>query len=417
MLLLSLPFYLHPTNIRGSEFSITELAIIGGVSALGLRAAGERFAGWQPALALPRPHPTDLLAAAFLVGGLLALAPSEYPKQSLRELRWLIIEPILVFYMIRITVRGSEQVVGLMWALVAAGLIATVCSWLTLVQTGTLLDPAVRAMVPYLSPNHLALFLERAGAAALAIALFGRTRWVGWLSFLTVALGIIRTLSAGAWLGLGACSLILLVLRSRRWALVAAVAIAAVIAGALVILPAERTIDRLNPATGTGLFRLEIWSSSLQMLADHPLLGVGLDNYLYLYRSDYILPQAWEEPNISHPHNWVLQFWLELGLLGLLVGFASVVFIARTAHRKFHYPVSPSDRPLAAMCLGNLVVFLVHGSVDNSYFLVDLAVVWWVVIGLLALPPLTHGEEGFDRMGDLIEPFREPVGGGALSEQ
>jgi len=35
--------------------------------------------------------------------------------------------------------------------------------------------------------------------------------------------------------------------------------------------------ERLNPVRQTGGFRLDLWLSSLEMLRDHPLLGVGLD--------------------------------------------------------------------------------------------------------------------------------------------
>ena len=214
----------------------------------------------------------------------------------------------------------------------------------------------------------------------------GGSRRLAWASFAAITLGIIRTLSVGAWLGLASAALVLLALKSRRLVAGAMIAMALIAVSAFIVLPAERTLDRFNPATGTGLFRLEIWTSSLHMVADHPLLGVGLDNYLYLYRTEYILPQAWEEPNISHPHNWLLQFWLELGLLGVVTAAASVVWIGYRAHRLFRTPIAPGDRTLAAAALGILVAFLVHGSVDNSYFLVDLATIWWVLMGLLALP-------------------------------
>ena len=55
------------------------------------------------------------------------------------------------------------------------------------------------------------------------------------------------------------------------------------------------------------------------MIANHPLRGVGLDGFLYAYRSRYVLPSAWEEPNLSHPHNLLLDAWTRLGLAGVAV--------------------------------------------------------------------------------------------------
>ena len=71
---------------------------------------------------------------------------------------------------------------------------------------------------------------------------------------------------------------------------------------------------------GTSFLRLQLWRGSLQMALDHPWLGVGPDNFLYAYRSTYLLPAAWEEPSLNHPHNWILDWWTRLGLPGLALG-------------------------------------------------------------------------------------------------
>ena len=52
------------------------------------------------------------------------------------------------------------------------------------------------------------------------------------------------------------------------------------------------------------------------MIADRPITGVGLDNFLYSYRGKYISPDAWQDPNISHAHNLILDFSSRLGLPG-----------------------------------------------------------------------------------------------------
>jgi len=89
------------------------------------------------------------------------------------------------------------------------------------------------------------------------------------------------------------------------------------------------------------------------------------------------------ESNLSHPHNIVLHFWLALGLPGLvaagwLVGRALVlarVIAANTA--------DPLWRALALGATASLMDFLVHGMIDNSYFLPDLAIVFWLTLAVL----------------------------------
>ena len=385
LIAVTLPFHLHPIGVSSFALSATEITIGGSVLGMALRASLDRILHRRPGLTIVASS-ADWIAAAFLAAGLLSLLPSEYLKQSLRELRWLILEPILVFYAVRLTIQTDRAVFATLWAVVLAGVVASVAALADPLTSKTFLDLNTRPAGPYPSPNHLALFLERTAAVGLALALFTReSRWAGGATSF-VSLIVLRTLSLGAWLGLGASSLVLFALRGRRWAIGAAGGLVIATALALMVLPPERTLDRLSPEHGTALFRIEIWTAAVHMLADHPVLGVGLDNFLYQYRSRYMLPEAWEEPNISHPHNWVLDFWLSLGLPGLAAGVTAVIWIGRAAHRRFRHPASASDAALGAASLGVLLAFLIHGSLDNSYFLVDLAIVWWILIGLLARP-------------------------------
>jgi O-antigen ligase len=117
------------------------------------------------------------------------------------------------------------------------------------------------------------------------------------------------------------------------------------------------------------------------MFADHPLLGVGLDNFLYEYRGRYILDAAWPEPNLNHPHNIVLDFATRLGLLGLLAGGWMVWEAARALYRAGRQ-AGAEWLPVAAGLGGSLAAMLTHGLVDHSFFLVDLAFTFFLILGV-----------------------------------
>ena len=415
LVVLTLPFYLHPRVFGGIEVSLTEVTILSSTAGVLLRAVTERLPTalripsqrWakvnrdskvadQPSpaggeLKAPSGSPVDWAVVTVLLGALLSLLVTEYPRQSLRELRWLIVEPLLFFYVARATLR-PELVAVVLWSVVASGLIASLVGLGSLVVSGTLLDPAARATHPYLSPNHLGLFLGRTGAVALAMALFAqrtnrpsRLGSSAWVALGVSAAGLTRTLSLGAWAGLAASALALAALRGRGWLSAAALALVLAFLVGVVVLPAGRISGRLDPTTGTALFRVQIWTSSVRMIADHPLLGVGLDNFLYLYRGHYMLPEAAEEPNISHPHNWLLHFWLELGLLGVAAAVGLLIWAGKTALALVREPSRPEDRLVGAAAVGVFADTLVHGSLDNSYFVVDAAVLWWLFIALLVV--------------------------------
>src|SRR5262249_11132065 len=120
--------------------------------------------------------------------------------------------------------------------------------------------------------------------------------------------------------------------------------------------------------------------STLAMIRDHPIFGVGPDNFLYQYRTHYILPTAFTDAGLSHPHNIVLDFWTRLGLLGLLVAALILVGFWREARSLYRRLPEGETRALAIGLMAAMVASLAHGLIDNSFFLVDLAFVLMLML-------------------------------------
>jgi O-antigen ligase len=176
-------------------------------------------------------------------------------------------------------------------------------------------------------------------------------------------------LTGGKWRWLGAAIFALVVL-----------AFVVLLSGATQpFLQSTRFANALDLSRGTGFFRINLWQSAWRMFLDHPLLGVGPDNFLYAYRGFYILPAAWQEPNLSHPHNIALDFATRLGGLGLLVGGGLIFGLAQRIGAGLR---DSSTRVFAIACAGFLAEVLAHGIVDHSIFLVDLMFVFMLVAGV-----------------------------------
>src|SRR5205085_9964740 len=75
---------------------------------------------------VPQPSPVDWLAAAFIACAFVSLLVTEYPRQSIRELRWLVVEPIVVFYIARGTLSSGRRWLAVLWSIVAAGVVASI---------------------------------------------------------------------------------------------------------------------------------------------------------------------------------------------------------------------------------------------------------------------------------------------------
>tara|TARA_B100001146_G_scaffold219667_1_gene227221 strand:- start:353 stop:757 length:405 start_codon:yes stop_codon:yes gene_type:complete len=119
------------------------------------------------------------------------------------------------------------------------------------------------------------------------------------------------------------------------------------------------------------------------MIADRPITGVGLDNFLYSYRGKYISPDAWQDPNISHAHNLILDFSSRLGLPGLATVLWMLYAFFRTANKTINVTKDPRLRLLTIGLAASMVNFVAHGLVDASYWFVDLAFTFMLTISII----------------------------------
>jgi O-antigen ligase len=101
---------------------------------------------------------------------------------------------------------------------------------------------------------------------------------------------------------------------------------------------------------------------------------------VYQYQQTYIREGGMAEPNLSHPHNWLLNFWLELGLPGL----AAFVWLLARFYQRVRDALACDRTWIVAGAAGAMADVLVHGMIDNSYFLVDLAFLLWLLLSLPA---------------------------------
>jgi O-antigen ligase len=136
--------------------------------------------------------------------------------------------------------------------------------------------------------------------------------------------------------------------------------------------------------TGSGVIRLDLWRSALHMVRDHPIFGIGLDQFLNQYQGPYTDPGHQRERWLSHPHNLILDCWLSLGIIGLLVAGWTMLRFVRGV-RAVIGQADPRRAALGQAVLAGMTAVIVHGLIDNSYFLQDLALTFWLFCALLQL--------------------------------
>ncbi len=384
----TIPFYLFPKNlIGGMQFSLVELLILAAGFAWFMRALVDcslpiTASGLRSVVYSLRSY--DWAIIFFILLGLLSVKFAGNFGVASREFRVIVSEPALLYALIRVAHFSRRDLWRLMDAFVLSAVaIAVIGVYQYLFTNWVIVGEGVRRVLAvYGSPNNLALYLDRALLLLIALVLFvpdTRRRVVYALAALPVTAALYLTYSRGSELLAVPAGLLVIGLLSGKRARLAISAL--VIVGALALIPFAQTArfqSLFQTGTGTGFFRWSVWQSGVDMIRDHPVLGVGLDNFLYEY-PHYIKPDAWREPNLSHPHNVILDFWVRLGVLGVVVLAWLGFEFYRTGWRK----LAGGNRALVIGLLASMTAALAHGLIDASYFYVDLAYVFMLSFGVM----------------------------------
>jgi O-antigen ligase len=195
------------------------------------------------------------------------------------------------------------------------------------------------------------------------------------------------TFSKSGWMATAGGVLLCILLLTESWRRRAAIVLGSVIISAFVVpwpalvlqvvppvndayrsvmvsIMGQSRFDSWNPATlaGEGSLseRFYATTAGVRMAIDHPLLGIGLDQFGVQYADHYKPAQASAKPD--HAHSWLPEIGAELGLVAL----ALVVFIFAAAllglWRVYRAPPDPTMRVLASILLSALVAWVVVAS-------------------------------------------------------
>src|SRR4029079_18949170 len=114
--------------------------------------------------------------------------------------------------------------------------------------------------------------------------------------------------------------------------------------------------DKSYFSAGVGGNRYDFWRGAWSEFADHPLAGVGVDNF----QLDYLLHRrSYEEP--LYPHSVELRLLSATGVVGagLFLAFVAFVYSAMRRFRRW-----PDDRlALAGAAVTVVVYWAIHASI------------------------------------------------------
>jgi O-antigen ligase len=232
--------------------------------------------------------------------------------------------------------------------------------------------------------------------AAMALWRHGRRRWAGLLIALVAVVllaGIAVTAKLALILGAFAA---LVVYFGGRWAvlLLAVPMLAATLLAPLwpLALRPDWHEAWLAPLSGSGLHRLYIWQFVAERIAEKPLLGWGMDAARSLPGQERTIPDGFGRVLQLHPHNFALQVWVELGLVGALAFAASIGLIVRAIAGMTADPIARAGA--AATLVAAFVVASSSFGIWQNWWLAGLGLIAAFCVAACRAPHAAIGSAG-----------------------
>jgi len=365
-----------------------------------------------------------------VLGVVIAAIISPDQRGALGILKAYFLEPILFFYLLidsRLLQKGSDPFSGsdpmldrrrtIVSSLIITGLYLSIWGIAQVVLGFGVVAPqeqlAGRAHGPFNSGNALALFLVPVFLLALG-RLFAFLRGplantqgvplkIVWKagSIIIILVGTLLTKSQGGLIGLvGAVSLtgLIWLIGKTRWHLwlkylwlVIPIYLIIVIGGLTQIsrFTPKNNNPWLRPLNDTLTPRLCLWEGAVNLLKDRPLLGAGLNGFKSLYSQKYFTCDA---EALQYPHNFILNFGTETGILGVLGIFGILAVFLRQQSLVLIKIAHPRKMFLVYSLIAIVFYWLIHGLVDVPYFKNDLGLQFWIIMALGFLTNSTSTE-------------------------
>jgi O-antigen ligase len=327
---------------------------------------------------LAQSHRADAIAAVErpASGALLAWVVASLCRSHARWLR-----------LLQATAIGGLAIASM--ALAEASGAPVVASWLAAVHDGTLPIGDVPRVESTLShPNEAAMLLELSLPLLVAWAWTASPRWrlVLAVASFGMLLAIVLTFSragiVAALMALGALGGLAVLHHERRRLVPLGMAALVVPLALLWTAFSDPGLDRrltagIDESSSIQPARTEFWSVAVDMLRDHPWLGVGPDNFRWEF-AEYSGVQA---DNLGiHAHNQYLETLADTGVLGLASFLWVVVALLRVAVERVRG--ATSDWPWRAALLASLSAWLLHALLDDFERFWPASVAFWLIAGL-----------------------------------
>ena len=341
-----------------------------------------------------RRMPFDWPIAIFIICGAASIAVSPDPAFSFYNYYNLALVYVLTYLMVTQTITQPAQVRLIVFAMGAAALLVVLYGYyqfifgidtsaMKWVDGDAFPELKKRVFSTWENPNILAGYLDAAICVLFGffIRMRGRLVRIGLIvGMVMLALCLAMTYARGACLAIAVVLAGYGVLKDRRVLLACLL-----VGGAILALDpalAERLSSVFTKVDTSSEMRLALWESTIEMIQEHPLLGIGWGAYWMVYPEyDFYINDA--SVVIVHAHNVYLHYAAEIGLVGAISYFWYFFGTMRMAL----FSKKMGDDFFRGLMLGiglAIISVALNGITDDVLFNIPSSMLLWMLCALAA---------------------------------
>jgi len=367
------------------------------------------------------PYPFGKEIALLLTIAFLATMTAGFSSASLGILKAYFIEPVMFFIVFINIFKKQANRLYVFWPLSLSALMVSAIAVYQKIS-GQLWPVAWadsdRVTGVFAYPNALGLYLGPiifvlAGYLLYLIKIKKAFFWPKIILFLSVVMSIATVFlakSEGALIGMVVVLILSVLLcgqKSRKFTVGFLFILCVIIS--LNVSWREPLVKKIALMDTDGQIRRQLWSETWQMLnSGYFITGAGLANYqnaikpfhhsgIYVRNDDpefdkwvaislEYQQQVWQPLEIYlYPHNIFLNFWTELGLAGMLLFVWLVIKFFVISAQTLNSTNHDARRWLSIALIGAMTLIIIHGLVDAPYFKNDLAIIFWLLLGMVGI--------------------------------
>ncbi len=326
----------------------------------------------------------------FLVSSIVSIFVSDMWWYSLGQWRAYFLEPLMLFSIIIARSISSQKPLTstLLWSVLLSTLPVSLFGVIQFFTGWHVGNADVAALAShritsfFLSPNAVALYLVPSTLISFAliptIAQYTGNKKVWAVRAFSVTstvslIAIFLTQSIGGWCALFVGALVFGWKRGYKKVSLG------LLACALMLITTTLYGGSLQSSKGQSANnRLLLWSYTSEFLTASPknfIFGGGVGQFFRKVQKPHYNKNELER--LIYPHTIFLNFWTEIGLPGLASFLGIYYFLLSVS-----YSLSKKGM-VGAACVATLIAFFAHGLIDVPYFKNDLAMLFWIMAGIV----------------------------------